>query len=560
MEIKKESHWLYLASLFIIIFISGCKKSDPPLSSNLKILHNNLAAVPVPNFAWENLDWMPTPTGQAKIPSPWSGQGSIAGTYGLDVTNDRRSQDGWILLYSTFDENARSPLINPYFILYNKYRGIMRIFSYTTTQFVSYSSYIKEGISINSTHKTSMFNFLGSSFIDVNDKRNSYKQIQPAPLDGSSPFASNKWYMSEYEIAYDPLIKDIPYQNIQLLWSMEYHNITKIELGGKIQGSISSVMGGKSKGAQIVSDLENTGKVAGTALVSGVGLEFFNKHTSNKETGENKIGVPNDIFKSILQGLKGALTSNIGKLPEAVIGLFSAILGGSSGSNNINLGVDLDARLEGTSVNTGSFPSSPTSVWMPGTNILPTATGYIPLYNKTLGVFNVKENLPAVKITGTDYLYFKMDWDRFPKHITLNIPKMDFSQYVEINPEVQKEATVTIRKQELILRIQPKFQFNSTAQIKNVSAERADKWMGNAEDIPAGYQGRSLDAFVNPTSIYLYSELSGRGDPKHEYDFVVRFTIDVKPNNNTPMTTIVKTFKLNVDQTGLIVKTISVRS
>ena len=105
-------------------------------------------SVPTVWFDWENADWMPTPTGQSPIPSPWVGQGSIASTYGLDIVEDRKAIDGWELLYSTFDPNGVGQLINPYFILYNKYRGIMRIFIYITTQFVAQSSNIQDAISI----------------------------------------------------------------------------------------------------------------------------------------------------------------------------------------------------------------------------------------------------------------------------------------------------------------------------------------------------------------------------------------------------------------------------
>lgn len=60
-------------------------------------------AVPTLYFDWENVDWMPTPAGQSRIPTPWVGQGSLAGSYDLTIVNDHKASDGWELLYSTFD-------------------------------------------------------------------------------------------------------------------------------------------------------------------------------------------------------------------------------------------------------------------------------------------------------------------------------------------------------------------------------------------------------------------------------------------------------------------------
>lgn len=112
-------------NIFFLVSLTGCKdelfieNESTPISTR---------AIPTPEFDWENCDWMPTPKGQSPIPSPWVGQGSIVSVYGIDVVNDRKASDGWLLLYNSFNSTATGPLVNPYFILYNKYRGLMRIF------------------------------------------------------------------------------------------------------------------------------------------------------------------------------------------------------------------------------------------------------------------------------------------------------------------------------------------------------------------------------------------------------------------------------------------------
>ncbi|MCD8101171.1 MAG: hypothetical protein LUE26_01145, partial [Alistipes sp.] len=73
-------------------------------------------------FDWEDV-YMPTGPGQPRIATPWDGTGSIVNNYGQEVAEDRKASEGWELLFSTFDPTDSSPLVNPYFILYNKYRG-----------------------------------------------------------------------------------------------------------------------------------------------------------------------------------------------------------------------------------------------------------------------------------------------------------------------------------------------------------------------------------------------------------------------------------------------------
>lgn len=70
-------------------------------------------AVPTLYFDWENVDWMPTPHGQSRIPTPWVGQGSLVGTYDWEIVNDYKAFDGWELLYSTFDPTHPARLSTP---------------------------------------------------------------------------------------------------------------------------------------------------------------------------------------------------------------------------------------------------------------------------------------------------------------------------------------------------------------------------------------------------------------------------------------------------------------
>ena len=136
---------LHLLAILAAITIVSCT-SDTVDTEPVIPVTPQTRAIPTPTFDWANAEWMPVPAGQSAIPSPWNGAGSISYTYGMDITNDRYPNAGWELLYNTFDANASGPLVNPYFVLYNKYRGILRIYLYLTTEFVATSSYLQPNL------------------------------------------------------------------------------------------------------------------------------------------------------------------------------------------------------------------------------------------------------------------------------------------------------------------------------------------------------------------------------------------------------------------------------
>lgn len=500
---------------FIVCFCISCEKDVNIHPLEVK---NTTAAVTPYTFNWETIDWMPTPPGQSLIPIPWVGQGSISSIYGMEVVNDRKATDGWELLYNTFNPNAPGQLVNPYFILYNKYRGLMRVFLYTTTQFVSPSTYLQDGLSVISASKSSMLNFMGTDLIDPLINYSTYSQMQPAPTDGSQPLASNKWYMMQYELAYDPNISQIPYNNIQLSWSTNFYNVNQISLGGEIVGTLKSVAG--SSKPNFFSALGGVARAAGTLALAGVGQNMLLNKAINTTTGANTMGLPNKIFKAAYTGAEKAVSNAQSGIYKPIVNFFSALVGGSSSGATMNFNLNADVTLEGTSTSSGSFPSSPTSMWVPGTTIPSFASGYIPLYSNTLGVFNITSK-PKVKEhthwrhirTGSPREGFSM---RTKQEYT--ITSINNSSLIIFNDKVEEIASLKIIKQDVIY-IPNKNGYQGFIIGHN----------GTIEEI--GFHG---EVYVNPTRF----NISGI----RNFDAAVRFTIEVEPKNGAPKSIIVKTF------------------
>lgn len=90
-----------------------------------------------------------------------------------------------------------------------------------------------------------------------------------------------------------------------------------------------------------------------------------------------------DVTKSIEDGVKGGLTG-------AVKGFFSAILGGSATSPQVvDLKLKIESNLQGSITNNSGIIN--TTLAMPG-SANSNSIGYIPSYNKIMGVMNFPES------------------------------------------------------------------------------------------------------------------------------------------------------------------------
>lgn len=522
-----KNHAHLAAGLLLLVLLSGCLKT--------RIADKSPGTTTIPrsvtpySFNWETVNWMPTPPGQTQIPPPWIGQGSLSTTYGLDVVSDHKHSDGWELVYNTFDPNASGPIANPYFMLYNRYRGLMRIYMYTTTPFVAPSTYIVDGLSVISNKSTSMLNYLGTDMVDASNNQTSFSQIEPAPTDGSQPLATNKWYMFQYEIAYDPQITTMGYQDIQMGWFTNYNSVSQISLGGTLVGTINGTVGAQSNA--LTSALTKAGVVAGTGVLALAGQSFLANNVLDA-AGDNTIGLPAAAFNAVSQGVTKALSGAAGDVPGAFSGIMSAIFGGSSGGQTVNLSLNANINLKGTTTTAGSFPSSPTSVYVPGTNITSAAQNYVPLYNSTLGVFNLTTR-PTVDIIA-NHSPDQQGYYEFEFALDNGLASLPFV----VNPAVSTDRTngATIANfNALILVVDP--------IIPAQSVYNTPETIGTHFVIPQTLD----DDDEMQRLIIFYSE----PNPPIPTTVAVRVSFDVIPFNGAPKTSIVKTFLAN---TKLIVR------
>ena len=354
------------------------------------------------------------------------------------------------MVYSTFRDYGEE-LIDPYFVLYNIYRGTLRIYFFLTNPYIGESTYLQDMLSYNHSYgvRSNLLNYLGSEIVDANVKVGTYNQIQPKMLNGAAPLAGRRWYMFEYEMAYDPNINQLTSDQISLTWYLNYYDIDEIKLNGTSKGEIYGTVGGSG---DFMSDAKST---VANGVLSAVGLGTLEKLTINEETGENKIGLNNKIFKGIVSGIQGALSSSSAGLPGMAIGFLSSVFGGNSESSSqvVSLKSNATISLSGTSSSHGSVSSTPIEFKIPGTVISPNTSGYIPLYNESMGVFywrggatvdiieSVRTTIEPDDImnTGNYKVTYQTAVDR----------QQDYSKYIIINPTVAEVADVSIISQKV---------------------------------------------------------------------------------------------------------------
>ena len=208
-----------------------------------------------------------------------------------------------------------------------------------------------------------MLRFLGKDIIDATESPTSYTQVEGRLDNGSSPLASRKWYMMQYELAYDPNISSYNPNYMYLSWNINYCNIAGINLGGEQVGTIAGTIGvaDASTTLQTVKD-EVTGitTAAGSGVLSSIGVNFLDKNAIG-ENGDNKLGLPKTVFKEIFSGIKSALSGSVQDLPKALAkGILNIIFGSTTTQPiPVNLQFKTQITMEGTLAEQGAFPSTP---------------------------------------------------------------------------------------------------------------------------------------------------------------------------------------------------------
>ncbi|RKE57506.1 hypothetical protein [Sphingobacterium detergens] len=197
----------------LLISITGCSKIDEnpevPIEQS-RSLKANITQPNAPNLD-PNWDWNNSALNTVKVYYttqagstinehnmlvPWKTQGNPMNQINPDI----KTEDGWILVYKDFGTPTRGVYM-PYFAVYNKYRGILRVFV-MNSQSIGTSYFLGSLKFRNSTYTNASLSFFSNAnYLDSYDKTENQEVMATANQFGS-------WMNFDFNLMnYDPNVQ-----------------------------------------------------------------------------------------------------------------------------------------------------------------------------------------------------------------------------------------------------------------------------------------------------------------------------------------------------------------
>lgn len=520
----------------MIPIFHGCKKditgklpteTNPEVSGKRKISTNSITPY---LFDWEVGDYMPTPSG-VTILKPWASGSNQS--FPQIYTTDIKKTDGWELVYNTFSSaNFSQPA---YFVLYNRYRGLLRTYFYLTPTTPVASSYISHTL-IQRTlgNDAPDLTFTGKNAVDLSVMNEATELIQQYKTT-----ATGTWYAAEFEMVYDPNVKNKSASTNTMVWQINNINVSDVSINGSSQGGINGTIAQpKSPSPSLFSSLiQGALDFAGFKALSSIIFKAKDPHTGQDQTQL--------ATQTLVNALKDATKAGLnGQAKNVVNGIFGGASGAGSDSTKqyVHLTTNTSYSLTG-SISDISELANPSMI-IPGSKDQTTVTGYVPLYTKALGLMTLSA-APTATLQSYDDDFFNM--------------KLNTGSYSIIwNPDIINSsvngATIKNIKQEIISY--ENYYANENYSNGYVSSMGYGPWPLNLTETD-GLNTYLKDDLAVSNTIKLEQRILFESDagitlqvvdnlvdgqklPKH----VLRITFDVVPNSGSPKITIVKSFNI----------------
>ncbi|MGF7074140.1 hypothetical protein [Mucilaginibacter sp. R-33] len=523
---KKQLNPIYFLILTAIVLLNSCKKN---MMEDLKNPNNNssnkalgVSAITPYSFNWETGDYMPTPSGTS-ILKPWASGSNQS--FPLLYATDIKAADGWQLVYNTFNTTQLNPPL--YFVLYNRYRGVLRAYFYLSPTTPIPSSNVTHTLVQRTTGAVAhLISYSALNAADLSVVSNTTSLAQPFKTT-----ATGTWYAAEFEMAYDPAVGTKPANTNLMSWEVNSINVSNLTLNGTSQGSITGTI------AQPAPPSPNMfNKVINGAFQLG----------SLVELGPVSAGA--SVLKTALtDALKSGLSGSVKNVSN---GIFGGATTADSTRQYVHLTTNTSYTFTGTS--TDIYQLANISLVIPGSQNQTTATGYVPLYQSPLGLMTLSA-APTAKLIESDY-----DWGT-----VIAGAKFDINSYSIVwNPTIingtSTGASIANIKQE-ILSYENIYDTNNTTTYNEPWPLGKTEYDGINPYLNLGYPTsqngyafaiRSQDTCPGcdyGADLLPYDNfIVGQKMPNH----VLRISFDVVPNNGAPKIKVVKSF--NIIMTGTV--------
>lgn len=333
----------------------------------------------------------------------------------LEIFRDYQHEDGWELLifnmgvkYNYDNQqlvDIKQDIQHPYFALYNKFTGILRIFVYFDhSKKPGYNSgYITiypEDISGNQAAVYSHFEVNTRPLVAFNKS----PDIQSTFINADLELKDQQWMYADFAMSYDPCVCFFEYNRIYFdVWVIDD---AQLEFDGFINaistGSLDLDITGKIKGAGGGS---NNPVMQSIAKADKAGQTMFKVAKNVKTLIESAAinGLSGSDKAEMIQKLsKSKLLKNIPYIGQA-IGILDFLVGGSekttfhgTAKGNIALTTSGEIKLTGD-ISKDDNVLLKRGIYVPGSKIInPQLYNEVPVYNEPLGVFMMLEP-PLIK-------------------------------------------------------------------------------------------------------------------------------------------------------------------
>ena len=289
-----------LKVLYFLLFLnlSVFSQTDPNINPNWDWINGDYPQAPYPSSQYKM--YIETANGiiqESPRNAPWN-QGNA--WIGLQ---DMRKEDGWVLISRDFGTPWRAIYApdqkgSPYFILYNKYRGILRFFMWIRTGSAFSSGAIQIEFDYDNSFKTATLSLL---------KPRSYatdKVPMVANNVGSAltiPMEDN-WCWADFPMAYDPTFTP----SIDGAW-LNFQVLGTTESDVKISGTATGINGTQKEVRDFLTGTSNGSVAVSSALPSSTeagnnSISFEQFHTKVFGTASNwdkwKVSIQ-DLYKKL---------------------------------------------------------------------------------------------------------------------------------------------------------------------------------------------------------------------------------------------------------------------
>jgi hypothetical protein len=415
-----------VALIFSFTFISCDKDNDSPREKPLQVEEMgtlNSSAQPVITitgsttvpptktkynfvFDWEKAQYMPVAPGQPAVPVPWSDQ--VTRNYDPGLRYDYKKSDGWELVFNSFSDSLNAT--NRFFILYNKFRGVLRYYTYndmpTNPSVTNFRSLIN-GISVMgaATGSSNMLNYADQLIVDMNTRSVNASLVEPWPITQSA------WYLSQFEIAYDRNLGNYNWQQFSLSWTFAFARVMELSLNSR---SADNKMLFLQKPGLNFSDLPARGVAMGSNMQA---------HVKSVSGLDELSGIfSNPVISNLKQTLFDSTAGN--KLNATLV----PQLGIADNKLDVPTLIRLDPNLVG---------------YIPGLSLTPPGLdnsqviGFAPVFNEPMGIFYLGAP-PVIQ-------HAKVDGP-LSEQYTLDLTSLEYI----INPFIQNYADVRNFRQEIV--------------------------------------------------------------------------------------------------------------